>query len=417
MLAALVVLAGCGAGPAPESPSGTGGPSVTAGPTGTAGPTATTATPPPGTPTASPAWGETVTGTPGPVDIPVRGGSVPVDHERLWRRLVGLVGRRGEPPSRVFFLEGTEGDGFGTVGNSFARRLLDAPPPPERTAPRESGVAVPPRVDTPLEFRYFLAHEFYHGIQFSAVDDSRAFRLAFEGGDHQARRLGAAMIEGLASHVATAYMERYTDATAAEIEAARISYAELSGADRWTFAPYYYGRLYAAARGGPRDHWSLYRRPPATTEELLHQLPPGSAQPRLLSLTVEADRPVVRNGTMGELFVRLVLRSQLNRSRAVAGAAGWGNDTLATVRTADGPGHVWALRWDDAGEATEFTAALEAYLDGRATPMDDGWTADGTAFDVRAAGEDTVVVLVGPPAFVTGTTVDGVDGDVSVDTP
>lgn len=419
-LACLLVLAGCGASPAPESPTE---PAVdppdssTPSPADEASPTATRSPSPTASPTPTPGV-QTPTGD--PADIPVRNGTLPVDHEQVYHDVQTVAGRTASPPRQVVLLGERAGDpGFGAVNGDFQQTMLGVAPPSPDDGPRVTGVALATRGASRAYLLKVLAHEYVHNIQFQLVTDTEGFRLAFDARTHQRQRLGAAVVEGSASYLADAYMREHTNYTDAEIRRAGFQYANLSGADRYDMAIYHFGRQYVAARSdSPRDHWSVYRNPPATTEELLHRLPPGSEPPRALSVGVEGDGWTVDDrDTMGELFVRLTLRSQLSRERAAAGAAGWGNDTLLRLDGGDRSAYAWTLRWDDAANATEFAAAFRAYLDGRATRAGDVWTATDATFDLRIVGDETAVVLVGPEPFVRNAGVDGSGGNVTVSPP
>ena len=78
------------------------------------------------------------------------------------------------------------------------------------------------------------------------------------------------------------------------------------------------------------------------------------------------------------------------------------------ARTDDGDaGHAWALRWDDAANASEFVATFQAYRDGDATGAD-------TAIRLTRVSDETVVVLVGDPRFVDAATANGTNDRVTV---
>lgn len=72
------------------------------------------------------------------------------------------------------------------------------------------------------------------------------------------------------------------------------------------------------------------------------------------------------------------------------------------------------LRWDSPAEADEFHAAMTDYLDARGERTDGRWT-DGTEqFALQRVGDETVVVLAGPEAFVANASADGESDAVTV---
>lgn len=110
---------------------------------------------------------------------------------------------------------------------------------------------------------------------------------------------------------------------------------------------------------------------PATTEQILHPGAwgtPADAAPRTLDFGGTPGpgwKELVSDG-LGEFDLRLFLREFLaDRAAADAAAAGWDGDVY---RLFDGPAGevlIWVSRWDDAGEAREFAAAVRRALDRR----------------------------------------------------
>lgn len=349
-------------------------------------------------------------------EIAVCDGSLSFDHVETWNRVESLVGVDADPPPRVVVRENrTLGGGFDDVDSPFFERVTGVSgAPDDEPAERVTGIALSTGGASPEYVEYVLAHEYVHSVQFQHVDDSPAFRAAFDAGDHQTRRVSAAIIEGGASYVATEYAARHFPGGPAAVRDEEPSYRDLSPAGRYAFAPYHFGRLYVTDRAySPADHWRVYEDPPNTTEQLLHNYSRAEEPPRALSVSVSGDGSATDAGPMGELFVRLVLASHLPEQDAADAAAGWGADRLVEL---DGS-YAWVLRWDDAANASAFEDAFERFLDERADRRGDTWTADGTAFDVRRPGDDTAVVLVGDDGFVGNATVaaDGSTVEVAVE--
>jgi hypothetical protein len=123
--------------------------------------------------------------------------------------------------------------------------------------------------------------------------------------------------------------------------------------------PYIVGRDLARAieaREGAAGMRSAWRRPPDSTEQVLH--------PEKF-FTREAPRPVtvsrrpgggrlLSQGVLGELL----LRSLLDESGSSAAAAGWGGDAWRLWDLRGRTALAWASAWDDTAEAVEFEEAL-----------------------------------------------------------
>jgi len=162
--------------------------------------------------------------------------------------------------------------------------------------------------------------------------------------------------------------------------------------------------------GGDRDypHRNAWQRRPST-----HSFRSCPESRHAVSKEFGTDR-------LGERFLRIALRTGLGRERANRAAAGWGNDSFRTYRPRSGGSAVytWVIRFDDAANRTEFASAFEDSLAARASAdAGDVRRIDGTAFDLRSAGDDSAVVLVGTDRFVRNVSVSGSDGNVSIALP
>ncbi len=410
-LAALLVLAGCGAGV--DEPATTNSPADASTDTTTATATATAPTAPDTTSTTS-----TRTTTPsgdGP-DITLHGGELGFDHRRTWTRVESLLDADATPPSDVYLRPNdTLGTGFDDVDSAFFRRVTGVSPPDEEAEPRVTGISLATGGASPRYVEYVLAHEYAHDVQFERVQDTAVMRAAFEADDHQTERVSGAIIEGGASYVADEYVREYRPDAFADVRRDEPSYRNMTTVGKYAFAPYHFGRRYVAARAdSPADHWRVYDSPPETTEQLLHDYSPDEEPPRNLSVAVRPGdgARADRNQTMGELFVRLTLTSELPEDDAARAAAGWGADELVTVEDGGNASYAWVLRWDDEANASEFETAFERFLDERAERRDGTWTANGTAFDLRRASDDTVVVLVGEGVRDASVSADGSEVEI-----
>lgn len=109
---------------------------------------------------------------------------------------------------------------------------------------------------------------------------------------------------------------------------------------------------------------ALFRRPPQTTEQVLHfekyraHEPPLALRPRALPALASAS--IVRQDTLGEFQLRLYLAQGLDPTLAERAAAGWGGDRLVAYRlsaAAPLPAIVHLTVWDSEADAIEFVNA------------------------------------------------------------
>jgi hypothetical protein len=137
-----------------------------------------------------------------------------------------------------------------------------------------------------------------------------------------------------------------------------------------------------------------------------------------LAVTADAWRVTGRD-RLGEAFVRTALAGSLGVERAARAAAGWGNDSLLTVRR---PGvanssYAWVLQWDDPAEADEFRAAMADSIAARGRAADGGgWHVAGVRVALRHPGPETTVLFAGAPSFVRNATASA-DGGVALRLP
>lgn len=432
-----LLLAGCTA-PTAQSPATTADPSANA------------SAPSASTPNASETTESAVEDG---YDIPVTGGSLPVEHERVFARTERLLGANVSPPtvivvqSQAEISEGTnagetpngassrsfvavmgigqdesgeaDGEGEGDEGDESEDGVSVA-----AYAPSANAVYVNERMTRPgreQSLERTMAHEFVHTVQFRQDAFGRTQRaLDLRERYSRDRYLTyASVIEGAAVFVASAYDRRYLEGDWASITTTE-GYRSADSGVKYAIARYYFGSRYLEHRfGSPRNLSAVYDDPPETTEQLLHNDTDGSEEPKALSVSAALgeNRTTGRTDVNGELFTRIALGTELNRSRAVAGADGWGADRLVPVVGERGEGnrsYVWATRWDSPAEADEFEAALGAYLESRANRSGEVWRDDGLAFRVERASDETVVLLAGDEPFVGSASVAGTNASVSV---
>lgn len=387
--ALLLVLAGCG---------GALGPRITA-------------TPDDGT--------ERPTQTPS-ADVMVIGGDLPVDANLVFQRVLNLTGER--VPGPVVYVENrsTEANELVAADRSQFRTALGVAPP-NRSA-RLHPIAYTPTEGNSVELydRAFgserglestLAHEFTHVVQFQTEWDHSVWTVdpaVGKGAISNDRELTYRLVlEGAAEYVQYHYERQFLPELPNGLEQRSAAYANASAHERLLLAPYALGGQYVAERAdSPRDLERVHRHPPESTEQVLH----NSTDPvEDLTVTTETGNwRVETRDRQGELFLRIALRTELNRSTAVDAAAGWGEDRRLTFVRGNATATAWVLRWDDADNATEFERAFERYLDAKATERDGVWYQnDGNAtYRLTQPSNETTAVLLGDEAFVRAATVD-----------
>jgi hypothetical protein len=168
--------------------------------------------------------------------------------------------------------------------------------------------------------------------------------------------------------------------------------------------PYLTGLVLARAiwaRGGPEAMRDAWRRPPRSTEQVLHPekffagepprvVSPAGAPPRGARLLSE--------GVLGELLLRTLLDDG-----AEAAAAGWGGDSFRLWDVGGGTALAWRSEWDTTRDAVEFAEALGARF-GRhrgAAVRRGEWDVYGAAnpwrFAVRRKGDGVELVSADRP--------------------
>jgi hypothetical protein len=263
-----------------------------------------------------------------------------------------------------------------------------------------------------------LAHEYLHLVQFQrGLQDRVHERLYPEDGDPtlDTALADSAILEGHGQYVADTYWRRYQGEGVSPSERLAARYENETAMFRRVTARYLWGARYLKARGAVDNFSALYSDLPRTTEEVLH---PGTDD-RPVPLNVTADPgswlKVADGGRerAGELYLRLALRTEIDRERAIAAAAGWGNDRALRFTDADGEGtaFAWVVRFDDAANATEFVGPAREYARERSG------RSDSVEARLKRVDDRTVTLLYGPAEFVEGATVRSDSGNVTVAAP
>ena len=394
-----LVLAGC---------SGGGGPTTE--PTATPEPTATTVQ---SEATDDASTASTTTDSERET-VQVSGGDLPVDQTEVFWQVQQLLGTDVEPqPVEVRNL--TERQGYQPGSAPLFRYLgvgnlsVDAGEPGGLTT-QTGKVYVHPGDGTPSEVERVMAHEFVHLVQYrsnmlpwlSEIDQPRL--------THDLLQTRLALIEGGAVYATDAYADDHLDdVDPADRMADR--YENGTPSAKYFYARYHLGHEYVEGRiDSPEDLPDVYEERPNTTEQVIHGYAPDEEPPAPLAVSANAtgEWSQTQNNTMGELFTRVVLQTELDADPARSAATGWGNDVLYGFTTGgEAPGFAWTVRMDSASEADEFASAAEEFADRR------GERSDGE-FRVVRAGDETAVLLFGNPAFVESASLSGSNANVTV---
>ena len=360
-----------------------------------------------------------------PANITVQNGTLAVDPGLVFARVGTVAGTNVTPPERVRAFDDESDYGNASLGGGGL-------PPFQEAVGLKTG-PVPNASDIGLQFagqtsalgtvvvyaapnataddaRLVVAHEFVHYIQFKQ-GRSTQLRQRVGSGTTDGSYVVRSLLEGAAVYTTDAYLERYTD------NGTRNSpvYRAIAGAlppghvARYGNSQYVEGAEYVASRvDDPADIPRIYRSPPTTSEQVIHNLSADEEPPVPLEASVEPAEGWREVGTdrLGEAFVRTTLAVGVPQARADRAAAGWGNDRLYVYRTPDraDASYVWAFAWDDDAEAAEFERALRAYLDARGERRDSRWTLDsGLTARVLTPTERSTVLVLGNGSFVAGT--------------
>ncbi|HKP73710.1 MAG TPA: hypothetical protein VJT82_12280 [Pyrinomonadaceae bacterium] len=167
-------------------------------------------------------------------------------------------------------------------------------------------------------------------------------------------------------------------------------------------------------KSGERGVDELFRRPPASSEQILHAEKYFAAeQPREVSLDERSfaanDWKVAGATPLGEIGVRGLLLKSLTTAEAARAAAGWGGDRAYLFERAKStPLFVWKTVWDKPEDAAEFFRAYNTLRakageqsDGQNDPSQVNWR-DGALLTLVRLDGDQVVIIRGADADARG---------------
>lgn len=347
--------------------------------------------------------------------------SLPVDEAAVFRRVERLLDVDATKPTvRVV---SPADPPLGRTPKLFSLFGVAADGDPQSCMPNvagsanESVVTISTEGLDAAEVELLLVHEYVHVVQ----EQSSQIAVQAEMRDSLTNTIrgtttSRAIVEGAAVYTTEVYAQRH-DLRWGELRPMvmrQCLYRNSPQGVREIYGMYYFGGRYFQQRlDTPANLSTVYQQPPGTSEALVHGLERGSEPPANLTVSVGASDAwaIDSRGPRGELFVRSLLSSDRNGSRAARAAAGWGedeavlfNDGGTTVSAA-----AWSLRFDSPADADEFEAAAR---DLEATGTD-----QYPHVRVERVSPETVVILGGEERFVANTTVGGSNANVTVVPP
>jgi len=234
-----------------------------------------------------------------------------------------------------------------------------------------------------------LAHELTHILQGEYFSTPRP-----STSDEEAAL--AALIEGDANLVSSTYLLEHGG------KPSRIRESELTPLDALPFFPYIYGESfvrYVYERRGWDGVNEMYKDPPTSTAQVLHpeKYLEGwkPVKPDLPSPPGEGWRLLLRD-TLGEYFVRQLVRAHLDSATANRSAEGWLGDRIEIYERNGLYLIRWKIVWEDEGELNEFLNAFEQVLeDAGARKSGEGfWSLEGERIQVQKTSGNAVLLTI-----------------------
>lgn len=314
-------------------------------------------------------------------------------------------------PSRFFHVVGFETDGIanGTftdrVGNGYTLGLGRVAAYVSPNATRE-------------ESEMLLAHELTHYIQFQN-DRQQQLAADLDLQTVDGRYVLRSLLEGTAVITTDAYLRQFGEngtLNSPYYDTEQDLYPP-GHVGRWANSRYQIGTDYVQNRIDSVEELSgIYQDPPTRSRELFD--PDAGGRPAL-AVSLAHARERISSDRLGAAFTRFGLESHLDPARTQGVVEGFGTDTLYQFESGTDTygNYAWVTRWETDVAAERFDAAVSDYFDTRANRTDGGWRLPelGLGLDVRDAGEDTRVLVVGSDSFVDETVIDGREGAVSIE--
>jgi len=281
---------------------------------------------------------------------------------------------------------------------------------------KELVVAGEPGEDLDAATRSVMAHELTHALTDQHFDYGPPTKALEDANKTEELAGYVALLEGDAELVASLWAERHLSERQRKEASGQSGGNPLAGLlapsyvlDALRF-PYEDGLAFVERQydaGGFAAVDAAYRRPPTSTEHILHPELYASWQvpdpPTLPDLAAATGCSAVDGGALGEFDMAKVLGEHVRTARADVAAAGWNGDTFAVVRC--GSALALADRWrtDGPTDAGELLQALSDWARGwsgssRAVDADGRFTGPSGAGRVARAGNAIEIVLAEDPA-------------------
>ncbi len=172
----------------------------------------------------------------------------------------------------------------------------------------------------------------------------------------------------------------------------------------WLF-PYIYGKPfveYVYEKEGWSGVNSIYDKPPRSTAEILHpEKYLEGWKPVKPSFSSEPGNgwKLMMEDTLGEYFIREMLRAHLSFSVANESAEGWRGDLIQLYEKEDAYMIRWKIIWEGSEEAKEFVEAFQDLLRkvGANSTSTNSWITAEEAISIKMSGAEVLIEIVSPP--------------------
>lgn len=249
-----------------------------------------------------------------------------------------------------------------------------------------SGAA--PKDKLPLLEQIVFVHEYTHALQDQHFG-LEAYLEANEALDNDDRALAMlSLVEGDATVVMSIYTLRVAEQNPAGtliqllvggLQAGNLTLPPGTSAiiAAELLFPYERGQVFVEALIKAGSGWQIvneaYDRPPQSTEQILHPQKYLDGEAPIPVTLPEAETfpgtgwAIVREGVLGEFYLREYLDTLLTGSEATQAAAGWGGDAYRVFRHETTGAIAWMLQiaWDTRAEKDEFKASFDKFMAGR----------------------------------------------------
>ena len=238
-----------------------------------------------------------------------------------------------------------------------------------------------------------LAHELTHVLQGEYFEIPQP-----ETSDEKNAIL--ALVEGDANLVAHQYvLERSGSSGSAVWE------RSIRPIDALWYFPYLYGEQfveYVYRRKGWSGVNAVYEDPPRSTAEILHpeKYLSGWRPVRVSTSSVNGSWKLLMKDTLGEFFIREMLRSHLDFGEANRSAEGWLGDSIYLYKGGNESYLIkWRIAWETPEDAEEFYHSFTSLLSsvGAAEAGPETWITPYERVVLKLSGNETLITITAPP--------------------